>query len=128
MDETSISQRLRSAIILSLTDEYHPTIYPKRRPFLNTTYTFRTYPIAWDRIRITMITDNELHRLAVFLGSVAMLLIVLYHFLEVNAKEDDEGTVSAVKAPGGNSKDSVSRTTATATAGGPSAATGAKDR
>ncbi|OJJ73472.1 hypothetical protein ASPBRDRAFT_194419 [Aspergillus brasiliensis CBS 101740] len=37
-----------------------------------------------------MITDEELHRLAVFLGSCAMMMIVLYHFLEVNAKDDEE--------------------------------------
>ena len=36
-----------------------------------------------------MITDNDLYSLAIFLGSMAMLLIVLYHFLEVNAKEKD---------------------------------------
>jgi oligosaccharyl transferase complex subunit OST4 len=36
-----------------------------------------------------MITDNELYRLAIFLGSLAMLLIILYHFLEVNAKDSD---------------------------------------
>jgi oligosaccharyl transferase complex subunit OST4 len=35
-----------------------------------------------------MIADDELYRLAVFLGSAAMLLIVLYHFLEVNAVEE----------------------------------------
>ena len=42
-----------------------------------------------------MITDNDLYSLAIFLGSLAMLLIVLYHFLEVNAKEDDtpEGNI-----------------------------------
>ena len=36
-----------------------------------------------------MITDNELYSLAVFLGSLAMLLIVLYHFLEVNAVDEE---------------------------------------
>lgn len=36
-----------------------------------------------------MISDDDLYTLAIFLGSLAMLLIVLYHFLEVNAKEDD---------------------------------------
>lgn len=36
-----------------------------------------------------MISDASLYSLAVFLGSAAMLLIVLYHFLEINAKEDD---------------------------------------
>ncbi len=35
-----------------------------------------------------MISDNNLNSLAIFLGSVSMLLIILYHFLEVNAKPD----------------------------------------
>lgn len=35
-----------------------------------------------------MITDDQLYSLALFLGSAAMLLIVLYHFLEVNAKDE----------------------------------------
>lgn len=74
-----------------------------------------------------MITDNDLHRLAVFLGSCAMLLIVLYHFLEVNAKEDDEDTTSTVKSSKANS-DSVTRATATATAGGSSVTGGGKER
>ncbi len=34
-----------------------------------------------------MITDQQLYSLALFLGSASMLLIVLYHFLEVNAKD-----------------------------------------
>lgn len=37
-----------------------------------------------------MITDNQLYSLAIFLGSAAMLLIVLYHFLEVNATDDED--------------------------------------
>lgn len=41
-----------------------------------------------------MITDNGLYTLAIFLGSLAMLLIVLYHFLEVNAMPDDEAIVA----------------------------------
>lgn len=36
-----------------------------------------------------MISDAQLYSLAVFLGSAAVLLIVLYHFLEVNAKDTD---------------------------------------
>ncbi|KAK7413214.1 hypothetical protein QQX98_007938 [Neonectria punicea] len=32
-----------------------------------------------------MISDGDLYRLAIFLGSASMILIVLYHFLEVNA-------------------------------------------
>lgn len=35
-----------------------------------------------------MITDNQLYSLAIFLGSAAMLLIVLYHFLEVNSQDE----------------------------------------
>ncbi len=34
-----------------------------------------------------MISDSSLYSLAVFLGSAAMLAIVLYHFLEINAKD-----------------------------------------
>jgi oligosaccharyl transferase complex subunit OST4 len=34
-----------------------------------------------------MISDNQLYSLAIFLGSAAMILIVLYHFLEVNSEE-----------------------------------------
>ncbi len=41
-----------------------------------------------------MISDDDLYRLAIFLGSAAMILIVLYHFLEVNTKEDDNVVVA----------------------------------
>ncbi|KAF2189735.1 hypothetical protein K469DRAFT_562659 [Zopfia rhizophila CBS 207.26] len=34
-----------------------------------------------------MISDSQLYTLAIFLGSAAMLLIVLYHFLEVNSED-----------------------------------------
>ncbi|KAJ9647949.1 hypothetical protein H2201_001316 [Coniosporium apollinis] len=34
-----------------------------------------------------MISDTQLYSLAIFLGSASMLLIVLYHYLEVNAKD-----------------------------------------
>ncbi|KAG9781351.1 hypothetical protein ABEF93_000055 [Exophiala dermatitidis] len=37
-----------------------------------------------------MITDDQLYSLAIFLGAAAMLLIVLYHFLEVNSQDDTE--------------------------------------
>ena len=37
-----------------------------------------------------MITDAQLYSLAIFLGSAAMLLIVLYHFLEVNAVDEPD--------------------------------------
>ena len=51
-----------------------------------------------------MITDDQLYTLAIFLGSAAMLMIVLYHFLEVNARDsndelqDEKVGVGAVKA------------------------------
>lgn len=45
-----------------------------------------------------MITDTELYRLAIVLGSAAMVLIILYHFLEVNSSEE-EREVSSEKAP-----------------------------
>ena len=35
-----------------------------------------------------MISDKDLYTLAIFLGSLAMLLIVLYHFLEINAEPE----------------------------------------
>lgn len=47
-----------------------------------------------------MISDNDLYSLAIFLGSLAMLLIVLYHFLQVNAIEDDPLQPSETKKGG----------------------------
>ena len=35
-----------------------------------------------------MISDVQLYGLAIFLGSAAMLLILLYHFLEVNSTDN----------------------------------------
>ncbi|RAH44858.1 dolichyl-diphosphooligosaccharide--protein glycosyltransferase subunit 4 [Aspergillus aculeatinus CBS 121060] len=59
-----------------------------------------------------MITDDELHRLAVFLGSCAMMMIVLYHFLEVNAKDDG----AELDAPADQKVPGVSQETAAAAA------------
>jgi oligosaccharyl transferase complex subunit OST4 len=42
-----------------------------------------------------MISDNDLYRLAVVLGSFAMVLIVVYHFLEVNSVEETPEEVKA---------------------------------
>jgi len=42
-----------------------------------------------------MISDDDLYRLAIFLGSAAMLLIILYHFLEVNSVEEPAESVKA---------------------------------
>ncbi len=41
-----------------------------------------------------MISDSTLYTLALFLGAAAMLLIILYHFLEINAKDDANAPVS----------------------------------
>ncbi|KAK3626859.1 Replication factor A protein 2 [Elasticomyces elasticus] len=46
------------------------------------------------RTPATMISDASLYSLAVFLGSAAMLLIVFYHFLEINSKDDGKPVVS----------------------------------
>ncbi|KAI9660236.1 MAG: hypothetical protein M1831_003543 [Alyxoria varia] len=35
-----------------------------------------------------MISDAQLYTLAIFLGSLSMLLILLYHYLEVNKQDD----------------------------------------
>jgi hypothetical protein len=42
-----------------------------------------------------MISDNGLYTLSIFLGSCAMLLIVLYHFLEVNADDSTQAERAA---------------------------------
>ncbi|KAK0652168.1 Oligosaccaryltransferase-domain-containing protein [Cercophora newfieldiana] len=49
-----------------------------------------------------MISDDELYRLAIFLGCAAMVLIVLYHYFEVNA--DENQPAAAVKEKGSSSK------------------------
>ncbi|RJE24376.1 Oligosaccaryltransferase [Aspergillus sclerotialis] len=48
-----------------------------------------------------MISDADLYRLAIFLGSCSMMMVVLYHFLEVNAQDDESDTQVA---PGNSSK------------------------
>jgi hypothetical protein len=50
-----------------------------------------------------MISDDDLYRLAIFLGSCAMMMIVLYHFLDVNASEEEAESAksaSQIKAEG----------------------------
>ncbi|KAK4940619.1 hypothetical protein LTR28_009081, partial [Elasticomyces elasticus] len=46
-----------------------------------------TLPQPLPRPPPAMISDAQLYSLAIFLGSAAMLMIVLYHFLEINAKD-----------------------------------------
>lgn len=55
-----------------------------------------------------MISDASLYSLALLLGSAAMLMIILYHFLEINSDEHDQHTTTST-----NTK----TTTATATKG-----------
>jgi oligosaccharyl transferase complex subunit OST4 len=45
-----------------------------------------------------MISDSTLYSLSIFLGSLAMLLIILYHFLEVNARPNDSANHDADSA------------------------------
>lgn len=42
-----------------------------------------------------MISDDDLYRLALFLGSAAMVLIVAYHYVEVNANDNGKATIPA---------------------------------
>lgn len=44
-----------------------------------------------------MISDDDLYRLAIFLGSCAMMMIVLYHFLDVNSSEEEPDSTSQIK-------------------------------
>ena len=39
-----------------------------------------------------MISDSSLYSLAILLGSAAMVMIVVYHFLEINAQDGKEAT------------------------------------
>jgi len=57
-----------------------------------------------------MISDDDLYTLAIFLGSLAMLLIVLYHFLEVNAIHEDP-TAPGEKVPSKAAPQAHGRTT-----------------
>ncbi|OAA67228.1 Oligosaccaryltransferase [Niveomyces insectorum RCEF 264] len=46
-----------------------------------------------------MISDDQLYNLAIFLGCSAMILIVVYHFLETNTRDETEsGKRNAAKA------------------------------
>ncbi|CAK3925016.1 Ost4 domain containing [Lecanosticta acicola] len=46
-----------------------------------------------------MISDGSLYSLAVFLGAASMLLIVLYHFLEINSDEHEQKISPVTGAP-----------------------------
>lgn len=66
-----------------------------------------------------MITDSQLYSLAIFLGAAAMLMIVLYHFLEVNAQDDKglETKLTSEKAGVGAVKPAVNHPVVTAVGG-----------
>ncbi|KAF7593105.1 hypothetical protein BBP40_012050 [Aspergillus hancockii] len=77
-----------------------------------------------------MISDDDLHRLAIFLGSCAMMMIVLYHFLDVNAKDERVSDATEVKSSAAAPQGSVAASPSTvpaAAAGGSSAIRGEKD-
>ncbi|KAF2706842.1 hypothetical protein K504DRAFT_536251 [Pleomassaria siparia CBS 279.74] len=57
------------------------------QPFSRKSCTFHPNPTLYSERAVTMISDNQLYSLAIFLGSAAMLLIILYHFLEVNSED-----------------------------------------
>ncbi|KAF4633677.1 hypothetical protein G7Y89_g4440 [Cudoniella acicularis] len=54
-----------------------------------------------------MISDDDLYKLAIFLGSAAMILIIFYHFLEVNSVEEttEEAKGDKWRAMDGGSRD-----------------------
>ncbi|RMY51215.1 hypothetical protein D0863_14652 [Hortaea werneckii] len=64
--------------------------------------THESYPIhstfPQHQLFINMISDASLYSLAIFLGSASMLMIVLYHFLEINAQDPKEPLTSERKA------------------------------
>lgn len=67
-----------------------------------------------------MISDARLYSLAIFLGSAAMLLIVLYHWLEVNAQDDDgpAGDLQSEKSGVGAVKPATTAISGAAAGGG----------
>ena len=48
-----------------------------------------------------MISDDELYKIAIFLGCAAMVLIVVYHFLDVNTIEGQPGNEQVTRKSAG---------------------------
>lgn len=73
-----------------------------------------------------MISDADLYRLAMFLGSCSMMMVVLYHFLEVNAQDDEPDQQTPVghsaKVPGNGA--SIAAGASPVTVGGSSSVSG----
>jgi hypothetical protein len=44
-----------------------------------------------------MISDNDLYKIAIFLGTTSMILIIAYHYLEVNASPATNPTKKALE-------------------------------
>ena len=55
-----------------------------------------------------MISDGDLYSLAIFLGSCAMMMIVLYHFLDVNAHDEKEPQSAEFAKSAKNAESTVS--------------------
>jgi len=62
-----------------------------------------------------MISDGDLYRLAIFLGSCAMMMIVLYHFLDVNASDEETPQGVATKSSKSTESTTVSSSGSAAT-------------
>lgn len=67
------------------------------------------YPLPLLTHPDTMISDSDLHRLAIFLGSCSMMMVVLYHFLQVNAQDDeaDADVAAGSSSKSGNTESSA---------------------
>lgn len=72
-----------------------------------------------------MISDSDLYRLAMFLGSCAMMMVVLYHFLEVNAEDDQKVREASVSGSVKGSGKVGSASVAAGAGGGATATTSA---
>lgn len=58
-----------------------------------------------------MISDGDLYQLAIFLGSCAMMMIVLYHFLDVNARDEEPSDTSKAATPAETAMESTASST-----------------
>lgn len=71
-----------------------------------------------------MISDTELYSLAIFLGCMAMLLIILYHFLEVNSDETDTASAKGSNTSSKPAANVINPSSSTTSAGVPAGAGG----
>ena len=78
--------------------KYTPNYSVEELPLIHQRSSFSSLKSLGSSAAATMISDNTLYTLAIFLGSAAMILIVLYHFLEVNS--EDHTALKAKSIPG----------------------------